>query len=218
MKKKISTGDIFYWKQEGHPRYIFGRVLFDVDRQLKDVVVDSESYFTSYTGCQLVEIYSGIYTSTLPPGSLEILIPRVFVFRMDLKSHQIECGKAGYKEVDITKVEFPEVVGNAYNEVRLMRGELYFRTGIKDAVEYPGVLPGAEFPMVVLDAALALQGREDLITGEYYPESLTDLDLYYHPDIRREIYHDLKISPDVSYYELAKEMGRDLGRLYGSSQ
>ncbi|MGN7993309.1 hypothetical protein ACTJJS_13220 [Chitinophaga sp. 22308] len=214
MAKKIETGDIFYWKLESQSLFIFGRILFDVDLQVEKPIGNSESYFTCYTGCQLVEIYKGIYTCPEVPDTLEILIPRVFVFRIDVKANKLQWGKAGYMAVDFTKVEFPEVVGNAYNEVRLMRGELYFKTSIKDPVAHPGILPGAEFPVVILDAALWLQGREDLIEGKYYPESLTDLDLHYHPQARQQIYHDLKIDPDKSYYELAKEMGFDLGRLY----
>lgn len=214
MAKKIGTGDVFYWKLESQSRFIFGRILFDVDRQADQSIINGESYLTSYAGCQLVEIYKGIYTSTDLPDNLEILIPRVFVFRIDLKSNKLQWEKAGHIEVDVTKVEFPEVVGSACNEVRLMRGELYFKTNIKDPVEYPGILPGPEFPVVILDAALSLQGREDLIEGEYYPESLTDLDLYFHPDVRQQIYRDLGVSPDKSYYELAKEMGFDPERLY----
>ena len=61
---------------------------------------------------------------------------------------------------------------------------------------------------------LALQNREDLIDGEYFPDSLTDLDLYYHPEIRNKIYQDLGLDPDKSYYELSKEMGFDLARFY----
>lgn len=171
MAQKITTGDIFYWKLESHPLFIFGRILFDVDRQLKNSTIDRKSYLSSYTGCHLIEIYKGIYPSGVLPDNPEVLIPRAFVFRLDLKGNSLEWGKAGHKEVDITRVEFPEVVGNAYNEVRLMRGELYFSTDLKDAVQYPGVLPGAEFPVVMLAAALSLQGRQDLITGEYYPEA-----------------------------------------------
>lgn len=71
-----------------------------------------------------------------------------------------------------------------------------------------------EYIEVILDACLALQNREDLIDGEYYPESLTDLDLYFHPEKRNKIYAELGLDPAKSYYELSKEMGFDLARFY----
>ncbi|WP_347218163.1 Imm26 family immunity protein [Chryseobacterium sp.] len=214
MIKKLEVGDIFNLKLENKNLFIFGRVLFDVDSQLKKSKANDENYFTTYAGCQLIEIYKGIYDSPVLPDFREVLIPRVFVFKIDSKANSLQWERVGYHEVNIKKIEFPEVVGNAYNEVRLMRGELYFKTAIKDPIQYPGVLPAPEYPVVILDASLGLQGREDLIDGDYYDESLTDLDLLYHPDERKQIYSDLNLDPNKSYYELSKEMGFDLERFY----
>jgi len=207
MIKKLEVGDIFNLKLENKNLFIFGRVLFDVDSQLKKSKANDENYFTTYAGCHLIEIYKGIYDSPNLPDSMEVLIPRVFVFKIDSKANSLKWEVAGHHKVDVKNIEFPEVVGNAYNEVRLMRGELYFKTAIKDPIQYPGVLPAPEYPVVILDASLGLQGREDLIDGDYYDESLTDLDLLYHPDERKQIYSDLNLDPDKSYYELSKEMG-----------
>ncbi|MCQ9639494.1 Imm26 family immunity protein [Chryseobacterium sp. WG14] len=214
MIKKLEVGDIFNLKLENKNLFIFGRVLFDVDSQLKKSKANDENYFTTYAGCHLIEIYKGIYDSPNLPDSMEVLIPRVFVFKIDSKANSLKWEVAGHHKVDVKNIEFPEVVGNAYNEVRLMRGELYFKTAIKDPIQYPGVLPAPEYPVVILDASLGLQGREDLIDGDYYDESLTDLDLLYHPDERKQIYSDLNLDPDKSYYELSKEMGFDLERFY----
>ncbi|MCQ9637308.1 Imm26 family immunity protein [Chryseobacterium sp. WG23] len=214
MIKKLEVGDIFNLKLENKNLFIFGRVLFDVDSQLKKSKANDENYFTTYAGCHLIEIYKGIYDSPNLPDSMEVLIPRVFVFKIDSKANSLKWEVAGHHKVDVKNIEFPEVVGNAYNEVRLMRGELYFKTAIKDPIQYPGVLPAPEYPVVILDASLGLQGREDLIDGDYYDESLTDLDLLYHPDERKQIYSDLNLDPDKSYYELSKEMGFDLARFY----
>jgi len=216
ISKKLSTGDIFYLKTQTENKYIFGRVLFDVDEQYFNSgnKIDEESYFDTYEECQLIEVYKGIYDTLNVPSTLEVLIPRVFVVKIDSKSNKLKWGKVGHQDVDFYKVEFPEVVGDSYGEARLMRGELYYKTNIKDPIEYPNILPGFEYPVVVLDASLALQDRDDLIDGEYYPQSLTDLDLYYHPKVRQEIYQDLGINPDKSYYELSKEMGFDLAKFY----
>ena len=215
MNEKLKTGDICALKLETSNQYILCRILFDVDNQLKKNQANNESYLSTFAGCQLVEVYKGIYDNTSIPENLEILIPRVFLFQIDSKANTLKWKKIGHKEVDFTKVEFPEVVGNAFNNVRLMRGELYFNTpNIQNPIQYPGILPAPEYPVVILDASLALQGREDLIDGEYYPESLTDLDLYYHPEERDKIYADLALDPTKSYYELSKEMGFDLARFY----
>ena len=216
MNKKLEVGDIFYLETQKENKYIFGRILFDVEEQYFNLQseIDEESYFDVYEDCQLIEVYKGVYDTTSIPNELEILIPRVFVSKIDSKSNKVKWGKVGNQDVDFRKIEFPEVVGDSYGEVRLMRGELYYRTNIKNPVEYPAILPGFEYPVVILDASLALQDREDLINGEYYPESLTDLDLYYHPEERNKIYHDLGLDPNKSYYELSKEMGFDLARFY----
>ena len=216
MNKKLKVGELFYLKTQKENKYIFGRVLFDVKKQYFNSKnkIDEESYFDIYEDCQLVEIYKGIYNSEIPPNELEVLIPRVFVIRIDSKENNVKWDKVSHENVDFKKIEFPEVVGESYGEIRLMRGEIYIKTNIKNPVDYPGILPSFEYPIVILDASLALQNREDLIDGEYFPDSLTDLDLYYHPEIRNKIYQDLGLDPDKSYYELSKEMGFDLARFY----
>ena len=216
MNKKLEVGDIFYLKTQNENKYIFGRVLFDVEKQYfkSGGEIDEESYFDIYEDCQLIEIYKGIFDTTNLPDKLEILIPRIFVVKIDSKSNTLKWGKVAHQYIDFLKIEFPEVVGDSYGEARLMRGELYYKTNFENPIENPGILPSFEYPVVILDASLAFQNREDLIDGEYYPESLTDLDLYYHPELRNKIYKDLGIDPNKSYYELSKEMGFDLARFY----
>ncbi|KQS91263.1 hypothetical protein [Chryseobacterium sp. Leaf394] len=187
--------------------FVFGRILFDIEEQVYKSKKDNfDNYFDCYRGCYLVEMYKGIYDSTELPENLEVLIPRYFVTNKDKTIWNL----AGFKKVDFEKVEFPEVVGTAFNENRLMRGELNF----KNPITYPGILPSYDYPVVLVDICLALQGKENLIDGEYYHESLTDLDLLHHPKIRTEIYKEIAIDPDKSYYELSEERGFDLARFY----
>lgn len=211
MSKKLNVGDLLYFKVENQELYVFKRILFDVEEQIYKPKRDNfKNYFDSYRGCHLIEMYKGIYETTSLPENLEVLIPRFFVSNKDKTTWNL----AGFKEVDFKKVEFPEVVGTAFDENRLMRGELYFKMDIKDPISYPGILPGYEYPVVLVDICLALQGRKNLTEGEYYPESLTDLDLLHHPKMRTEIYKNLQIDPNKSYYELSKQIGLDFGRFY----
>ena len=211
MSKKLNVGDIFYFKVENHELFVFGRILFDIEEQVYKSKRDNfDNYFDCYRGCYLVEMYKGIYDSAELPENLEVLIPRYFVTNKDKTIWNL----AGFKKVDFEKVEFPEVVGTAFNENRLMRGKLNFKTKIEDPITYPGILPSYDYPVVLVDICLALQGKENLIDGEYYHESLTDLDLLHHPKIRTEIYKEIAIDPDKSYYELSKERGFDLARFY----
>lgn len=72
MKKRtlLKYGDIFYLKMGNQNKYIFGSVLFDVKRQyykIRDTnnlpkSIHSLTYLMdSYTDCQLIEVFEGIY-------------------------------------------------------------------------------------------------------------------------------------------------------------
>ena len=72
MKKRtlLKHGDIFYLKIVKQDKYIFGRILFDVKRQYHKIrdtnnlpkSIHSLTYLMdSYTDCQLIEVFEGIY-------------------------------------------------------------------------------------------------------------------------------------------------------------
>jgi hypothetical protein len=220
--KKLTTGDIFYLQLKDQKKYIFGRVLFDVDKQYHKVVDTNDfadDYFPylamSHDGCQLVEMYEGVHESNQYTET-RVLIPRVFVKKIDGKFNMLEWGIAGNKKVDYTQVEFPEHLNLANNAICLDRGELSLKTKITEsAAEQTGFKTNIFVPVIILDAALFLQERTDLIPADRRRSSyLKEHDLLYNPALRGKIYSDLNLDAQKSYYELSKEKGFDLARFY----
>jgi hypothetical protein len=194
-------------------------VLFDVEKQgtKPGIIVGYDNYLSSFGGCQLIEMYKGIYDTPDAIKVFEVLIPRVFVYNIDSKANKLPWGKIGEEKIDYTKVEFPEVIGNFYGEVRLLLGELNFILHSYTNALDSGIAYGEEYPEFIADLCLYLQGRKDLIEDfheAYYEDGINRHDLLYHPELREKLYKEIGEDPNKSYYELAKEKGFDLGRFY----
>ena len=224
MNKKLKTGDIFYLKIEDQNKYVFGKILFDVNAQFNKIVNNShfsESYYPIlagfYQGYQLVEMYKGIYDSVSDFKYTDILIERVLVTSLnDKKYNSLEFGQVKNEVVDFTKVEFPENIDYGFDKVSITRGELSLETTLtEDDCTILGLESTSCVPRILLHASLDFQNRRDLIPEDIRRESyLTDTDLRYNQELRNKIYADLGLDPDKSYYELSKEMGFDLARFY----
>ncbi|MEK6511155.1 Imm26 family immunity protein [Myroides odoratimimus] len=216
MKKEtLNHGDIFYLKLEDFDKYIFGTILFDVDKQYfnSEFKQDSESCLNSFRGCQIIRMYKGIYDSPELPKQLETLISEVYIVSIDSKYNKLEWGKIGHQKIDYKTIEFPEIIGNSHGKVRLLRGELYIDTPYKDADEFD-INWSFEYPEVLVNECVYREHREDLIKTMHFPKYFKKIDLRNFPEIRAKIYADLRLDYNKSYYELSKEMGYDLARLY----
>jgi hypothetical protein len=216
VKKKLNYGDIFYL-EAAKGKYVFGRVLFNVDEQYVPHSNEEESntYLDSYYGCQLVEIYKGIYDSSDYNNKYnEVLIPRAFVVNIHSKSNKVAWGKVGYKEVDYTKVEFPEVIGRSNNAIWLKRGELSFQLLNHDEITSEPFIVAINYPTNIVTSSLFLQGRKDLIKLLVLEKYMIPQDLYFYPEIRIKLYKEIGRDLNKSYYELSKEEGFDFSRFY----
>jgi len=219
-KQQLKIGDIFYLEVRTKNNYVFGRVLFDVDKQYYKVV-DTKTfpheYFPylhmSHNGCQLVEMYKGIYDSPdfLPT---EVLIPRVFTKNIDGKENILSWGIVGNKPIDYTKIEFPEHLNNMNGTLFLDRGELSIKTEFRDDGTTPNLKTLIYVPVTIGNACLFWQDRKDLISSPVWPNYIKDRDLMYFPELRKEIYRQIAEDPALSYYELSKKKGLDLARFY----
>jgi hypothetical protein len=120
MKKRtlLKYGDIFYLKMGNQNKYIFGSVLFDVKRQyykIRDTnnlpkSIHSLTYLMdSYTDCQLIEVFEGIYNriEDFNIKNTKVLISRIFTRSIDGNWNLLEYGKVGNLTVDYTLLEFP---------------------------------------------------------------------------------------------------------------
>lgn len=218
-KQQLKIGDIFYLETESK-NYVFGRILFDVDKQYHKVV-NTDAFpheyfpylFMSHNGCQLVEMYKGIYNSPEFVPS-EVLIPRVFTKCIDGKRNILTWGIVGNKPVDYTQVEFPEHLNNKNGILFLDRGELSIKTQFKDNDSEPNLKTNIFIPAVISDACLFWQGRKDLIRAPIWPDYIRNKDLLYYPELRKEIYDQISKDARMSYYELSKKEGFDLERFY----
>ena len=220
--KKLKIGDIFYLQLRDQKKYIFGRLLFDVDKQYHKVVATkdvADDYFPyllmSHNGCQLIEIYEGVY-DTVDYIESKVLIPRVFARNIGGKFNILSWGIVGHRTVDYLQIEFPEHLNLTNNYIYLDRGEMSLKTTIAvSAAEKLGFKTNLFVPATIVDAALFLQNKSDMIPEEYRrPNYLTENDLYYHPTLRETIYAGLRLDPKKSYYKLAKDAGFDLARFY----
>jgi hypothetical protein len=137
-KERLNYGDIFYLKLDGFDKFIFGQVLFEVEKQYFSLAIDQDegSYFDVYKECHLVKMFKGIYDTNQLPQNLESLIDGVFVYRIDSKSNRLSWGKAGYADVDYKTIEFPEIIGESDGSVKLLRGELHLDTTFRDIDEF----------------------------------------------------------------------------------
>ena len=216
-KERLNYGDIFYLKLDGFDKFIFGQVLFEVEKQYFSLTIDQDegSYFDVYEECHLVKMFKGIYDTNQLPQNLESLVDGVFVYRIDSKSNRLSWGKAGYADVDYKTIEFPEIIGESDGSVKLLRGELHLDTTFRDIDEF-NISWSAEYAEVLANECVYMQNRNDLISGEHYSESFKEMNLRNFPKQRTKVYNDLKIDPEKSYYELSKEMGFDLARFYNN--
>lgn len=217
MKRKLNPGDIFSL-EVAKRKYVFGRILFNVEEQYSPYFNKGvyENYLSSYFGCQLVEIYKGIYDSPEYKNYNEVLISRTFVSNIDDKyNKRVPWQKVGHKAIDYTKVEFPEIVGNMNSAIWLLRGELIFQLhSVNDIDDIPVSWVLEPYVKVLGDACLFLQGKKDLIEGFVAKDYLTDTDLLYHPELRAKLYKEIGRDADKSYYELSQEEGYDFSRFY----
>jgi hypothetical protein len=224
-KEKLSHGDLFYLELPDDV-CIKGRVLFDVKKQYHKLVdynalPDSQlNYFRWYAGCQLVEIYKGVYSSASQMKSSlgEVLIAGALIVAIDSRGNkEVPFGKLGHIPVDYTKVEFPETlpINDDEDTVYLDRGELSLLTRVPFSegkqIDISNTL---NYPAILGDASLFYQSRQDLIKRYVRNSYLTNCNLRYHPELRKRVYEEMGEDPTLSYYEFSKKRGFDLARFY----
>lgn len=216
-KVKCTTGDVFAIPVS-ETEFIFGRVLFDVTKQYIKIVPEEERELNDlgfFNKSVLVEMFLGVYTSVEDVDFEKKAVTGTFVFNDFLSEYKgVIVGK---REVNPLEVTFPEVLSRYNMNVYLASGELYLPIPI-DGDEYReiGVYASSGYGYYdVIVATLDFSGRDDLIKEDAKMDNyFKDSDLRSLPDVRKRIWELAGEDMNKSYYELAKEKGFDLARLY----
>lgn len=217
-KVKCTTGDVFAIPVS-ETEFIFGRVLFDVTKQYIKIVPEEEwkfNYLGFFNKCVLVEMFLGVYSSVEDVDFEKKAVTGTFVFKDFLSEYKGMI--VGKREVNPIEVSFPETLGSRNMDYYLTLGELAFPIDITEQIYYDEikVMPSTGYSYYeVVVATLDFSGRDDLIEEDAKMDNyFRDSDLRSLPDVRKRIWKLAGEDMNKDYYELAKEKGFDLARLY----
>jgi hypothetical protein len=206
------TGDIFSI-QLPNQKYIFGRILLDVNKQcVKPKLIDSNSPLSFYDGCLLVEVYKELSDNPNFLGQ-EKLIPGFFLMPDPIAEQDWLI--IDHLEVDPQQVEFPETLSLYNGRQFFQRGEI--RLPIPEKLDendgwdiYPSITSPYALPKICL---YYLGLREFLTPAQQNTMNLERLDFRFS-NRRSEIYKIIQEDENQSYYEIASRLGYDITRFY----
>ncbi|MFT6246717.1 MAG: hypothetical protein ACJAXI_003500 [Crocinitomicaceae bacterium] len=212
MKKtKLKVGDIF--SMEIAPgEYAFGRILLDVHSQCaKKGFIDGMSNLDfGYNDTILIELYKGTNSENkfLEEYS-EILISSLFTIAADIALNYWSV--VGYKEVDPTKIDFPEfLLHNGALGGKYIKGEITYTIPTEWAeVANIDIFRSQHASITIPEVVLYALGRTDEV--KMPPEKLHrrgagNSDIRYS-EYKERIHALLPEEFKKPYYEMAKEKG-----------
>lgn len=215
--KELQIGDIFSIKTENSGVYIYGRVLFDTQKQFTEEGMPL-NYLDWHSKSVLIETYKyvSLKEEVIHPEKLEIAINSIFIDKKELQKKM--SGIIAHAEVDYKHVSFPETLKNVHREGILFTvGELAIKTNLTtDESDKIKVFPSLGNFYYIEVATLDYSGRTDLIEDkeDILPVYFKSSDLRSPPEFRKEVYARIGENPDLSYYELSLKYGFDFGRFY----
>lgn len=222
MKKdtKLQLGDIFSIKTENSGAYIYGRVLFDTQKQFTEGM--PFNYLDWHSKSVLIEMYKYVTieeAESINIDTLETAITSTFIDKNSLQKRLSRI--IANKKIDFQKVTFPETLKNVHREGKFLAvGELVIKIDLTiEDLDRINVFPTLGNLYYLELATLDYSGRSDLIEdkedilGVYF----TSCDLRSLPEIRKEIYNRIGENPDLSYHELSSKHGFDFERFYKSN-
>jgi len=217
--KKIKEGDIFYVIV--NDKYIFARLLLDVDARI--LKSEPNHYCKFFTGCYLIEVYKGIYDKPNLTTN-EVILPSQFTLKKYFysKKYSIEWFFYEHKQIDFSKLDFPELLetgDNGYINFRKFEISLPTKTVFKDFPinqsngnqKYTGTICSSFYQMV--DESFHLQNRDDLMRTKR-THFLDNSDLRLNESDRKKFYEQINESLNISYYNFSLKHGLGLGRFY----
>ncbi len=217
--KELQIGDIFSIKTENSGVYIYGRVLFDTQKQFTEAGMPF-NYLDWHSKSVLIETYKyvSLEEEVIHPDKLEIAINSIFIDKKELQKKM--SGIIAHAEVNYKQVSFPETLKNVHREgILFALGELAIKTNLTtDESDKIKVFPSLGNFYYIEVATLDYSGRTDLIEDkeDILPVYFKSSDLRSSPEFRKEIYDRIGENSDLSYYELSLKYGFDFGRFYNS--
>jgi hypothetical protein len=219
MGKRINVkaGDIFSI-EVAEKEYIFGRVIFDPNEQYMKKVPKEEqfSYLDFFSGCVLIETYTGIFPFIEKVDFSKIAVKSSFVSNKIFKREDVKI--LHNIAINHKEVSFPEVISTMNSNHYFTVGELKIPINISsqehDEIHvYPSY--GSGYWEVV--ATIVWSGRKDLVEESDIKDTYfkaEDLRDNHNCEVRNKIYSMIGEDPTQSYYEMALKYGFDLARLY----
>lgn len=220
-KKKLVEGDIFYIERNG--KYIFGRILLDVNQRV--LKKEPEHIYKFYKGCYLVNIYKGIYD--VPElETNELILLGQFTFKKPFYSkdkYKVNWFFYKHEPINYKILDFPETIRNREIGIVMEKFDIQLDTKIKSFNEmeeifndkhgkrFSGGIAGSYNGLV--NSAVHFQGRDELMSFEQIIFQDRQ-DLRFAPEKRKEVYKQIGEEMNQSYYEMALKHGLDLGRFY----
>jgi hypothetical protein len=214
--KELQTGDVFSFKTDNSGVFIYGRVLFDTQKQFTDEGMPF-NYLDWHGKSVLIETYKyvSMEEEVINIDNLEVAIRSTFIDKKNLQK-RISSVIANI-DVDFKKVTFPETLKNVHREgILFTLGELAIKTNLTSIdIDRINVYPTFGNIYILELATLVYSERSNLIEDksdifDYFVGS----DLRCKQDNRKEVYAHIGENPDMSYYELSLKYGFDFGRFY----
>jgi hypothetical protein len=207
-------GDIFSI-QLPNQKYIFGRILLDVNKQcVKPKLIDTNSPLSSYDGCLLVEIYKELSDNPNFLGQ-EKLIPGFFLMPDPIAEQ--EWLIIDHLEVDPQQVEFPETIFLYNGRQVFQRGEISLPIPEQlDENDGWDIYPSITSPYALPKICLYYLGLKEFLTpAQQNTMTLERLDFRFS-HLRRELYEKIRENENESYYEMSIRLGYDIRKFYNN--
>lgn len=214
-----TVGDVFAI-EIAPGEYAFGRVLLDIYNQaFKRGYIDGSSYIY-FRGEHdiLIELFKETSnTKSFDINNAEVLMSSIFTTDAGIELNQWEI--IDNVKIDPTMIDFPEFLShNGAFEGKYIKGEIAHIVEIThEEVEkmhfYGKQLATNLIPKFILHALGRMSELQDVPSNKMHLIDMAHTDLRYS-EHRERIYSLLPEEFRMPYYEMAKEKGFDLARLY----
>lgn len=218
MKNNFTSGGIFATRLEKDQGYVFGRILLDIKKLLRDGLISKKQQLSFFTDAFLVEAFDHIGKSIEDQPKDKRAIRGLFVDREAAADGTWQ--KVVERPVKAQDLEFPEYLLNMEGTIYLIKGEiqvpLEISVGEADRIN---CRPTMHSSLSFGDLLAKATDREDLILPFWRDKiTLSTSDLRFaDPKVRKHVFDLADLDANLAYNELCNLMGIDNKRLLTSN-